>query len=428
MTRSLLRALSDLSSDTRASVMPLMAGVLLIGTAGAAITVDLGRAYAFRSNLQIAADSAALSAAVNLPDMDAARASAIRYASINMPGFSDLITADDIEFGHWDPETQTIEPDDRAPSALRVTARLSSAKGNAPSTLFAGVFGSKSLDIEASAAAGKRSSTCIMALEQESVDALALDFSASIEARDCTVQVNSRHERAFRVLLGSKVNAAGLCVTGGAHISPWSEVQPEVTEGCLPAVDPLAELAPPEFGGCDFHDSTYFNFHGTLQPGVYCGGLQINGLSSVTLAAGTYVIKDGPLSLAGFSEITGEEVAFFLTGDDALIRFSEMSTLTLRAPTSGDLEGILVFQDRNSVGHHIWESKAPTELYGTIYLPNGHLLSQSSNAITPVDSCNVLIAKSIRFAFRSGVSIDLGREDCRDYLPSAIMGTVALLA
>jgi hypothetical protein len=290
------------------------------------------------------------------------------------------------------------------------------------------MFGSDLLDVAASAAAGKRSSTCIMALEQDAVDALALDFAASIQARDCTVQINSRHERAFRVLLGSKVNAGGLCVTGGAFVSKWAAVEPEVTEGCLPAIDPLADLAPPEVGGCDFNDTSIFNYHGTLQPGVYCGGLQILGLSSVTLAAGTYVIKDGPLLLTGFSEITGDEVAFFLTGNEAIIRFSEMSTLTLRAPTSGALEGILVFQDRNFAGHHIWESKAPTELYGTIYLPNGHLLSQSSNAITPVDSCNVLIAKSIRFAFRSGVSIDLGREECKDYLPTAIMGTVALLA
>jgi Flp pilus assembly protein TadG len=428
MIRALLKALANLSSEDRASVMPIMAGVLLVGTAGAAIAVDVGRAYALRSNLQIAADSAALSAAVNLPDMEAAREAAVRYASINMPGVADLITAEDIEFGHWNPETRTIEPDVEAPSALRVTASLSSEKGNAPATLFAGVFGSDSLDLTASAAAGKRSSTCIMALEQHAVDALALDFAASIEAHDCTVQVNSRHERAFRILLGSSVHAAGLCVTGGSFVSKWAKVEPEVTEGCLPAVDPLANLEPPEVGGCDFHNSSFFNYHGTLQPGVYCGGLRIFGLSNVTLAAGVYVIKDGPLSLAGFSEITGEEVAFFLTGDDALIRFSEMSTLTLRAPTDGDLEGILVFQDRDYVGHHIWESDAPTELYGTIYLPNGHLLSQSSNAITPVDSCNVLIAKSIRFAFKSGVSIDLGRDDCKDYLPSAILGSVALLA
>ena len=137
---------------------------------------------------------------------------------------------------------------------------------------------------------------------------------------------------------------------------------------------------------------------------------------------------DSSVTLAGFSEISGDEAAFFLTGDDALMRFNEMSALTLRAPTRGDLEGILVFQDREYVGHHIWESKAPKELCGTICLPNGHLLSQSSNAIAPVVSCSVLIAKSIRFAFKSGVSIDLGRDECKEDLRSAIMGTVALLA
>ena len=198
--------------------------------------------------------------------------------------------------------------------------------------------------------------------------------------------------------------------------------------GCPPQPDPLIDLEAPEVGGCDFTDSNFFNHHGTLQPGVYCGGLQISGLSDVTLAAGTYVIKDGPLMLTGSSEITGDGVSFFLTGEDALIRFQEMSTLTLRAPTSGPMQGILFFQDRNFDGHHLWDSEAPTELYGTIYLPEGRLLSQSSSAITPVDSCNVLIMRSMKFTFKSGVSIDMTRDDCKDYLPSAVLGAVALLA
>lgn len=408
--------------------MPVMAAALVVATAGAAFAVDMSRAYSFKGQLQIAADAAALAAAVNLPDVDAAREAARRYAAINMPEFANLISADDIKFGHWDPETQTITPDAQGPSALKVTARLSDANGNAPGTLFAGLIGHDFLDIASSAIAGKRSAMCILALEQEGADALGMDFSASIEAENCTVQVNSRHDWAFRIWAGGKVAAGGLCVTGGAYLSRWATVDPEATLGCPPQPDPLADLEAPEVGDCNFNNSVFSNHHGTLQPGVYCGGLQIAGDSRVTLAAGTYIIKDGPLALTGNSQITGEGVTFFLTGDDALIRFDEMSSLTLRAPTSGAMEGILVFQDRDYEGHHVWDSNAPTELYGTIYLPKGRLLSQSSSSITPVDSCNVLITRSMHFTFRSGVSIDLGRDDCRDYLPSAVLGAVALLA
>jgi len=422
------QTIAALFVDDRAAIMPIMAAVLIVATAGAAFAVDISRAYAFRGQLQIAADAAALAAAVNLPDVDAARKAAQRYAAINMPDYANLIAAEDIELGHWDPDAQTIDRDEQGPSALRVTARLSDANGNAPGTLFAGFLGRDFLDIAASAVAGKRSAMCILALEQEAADALGMDFSAHIEAQNCTVQVNSRHDWAFRILLGGKVIAGGLCVTGGAYVSNWAQVEPEATLGCPPQPDPLADLAAPEVGGCDFNNSVFNNHHGVLQPGVYCGGLQIDGSSNVTLAAGTYVIKDGPLALTGSSQISGDGISFFLTGTDALIRFEDKSSLTLRAPTSGPLEGILVFQDRDDDGHHVWDSDAPNELYGTIYLPGGHLLSQSSSSITPVNSCNVLIAKSLRFTFKSGVSIDLSRDDCRGYLPAAVLGTVALLA
>ena len=413
--------------DSRGSVLPLLAAVVLISVAGGAIAVDLTRAYAYRGQLQITADAAALAAAVNLPDLEAARLSAYRYAKKNMPDFDDVVSADDVEFGHWDPDTRTMSPDMHSPSALRITARLGQKNGNSVGTLFSGIFGQELIDVSASAVAGKRSAMCILALEADQADALGMDIAAEIEAKNCTVQVNSRHKWAFRIWLGSKFSASGLCVTGGAYLSLFARVEPEPTLGCPPQLDPLAELKAPVVGGCDHHESVFMGHHGTLQPGVYCGGLQIMGASNVSLAAGTYIIKDGPLSVFDSSKVNGENITFFLTGDDAVIRFEDNSALTLSAPTTGDMAGILVFQDRDYAGYHLWDSDAPTELHGTIYMPEGHLLSQSSNAITPVNSCNVLIAKSLRFKFRSGVSIDLGRTECQQYLPAAVLGTVALL-
>lgn len=428
LLRHMFRAsIARLIEDQRGSILPIVGVMFLLVSAGAAVAVDMGRAYAYRGQLRLAVDAAALAAAVNLPDVEAARKAAYRYAAINLPEFKNLVHADDIEFGHWDPKTRRIKADDTAPSALRVTARLSEKNGNAMNTLFASVFGHDSLDIAASAVAGKRSSMCIQALEPLEADGLGMDVSAQIEALNCTVQVNSRHEYAFRIWLGSKMLASGLCVTGGAYVSGWATVSPEPTLGCPPQPDPLAGLQAPEVGACDHHDSVLEAHHGNLEPGVYCGGLEVTGDSDLTLAAGIYVIKDGPLSVAGTSKLTGEGITFFLTGEKGLIRFDDDSSLTLTAPTEGDMAGILVYQDRNFGGHHVWDSSAPTELHGTIYLPEGQLLSQSSNAITPIASCNVLIAKRLHFKFKSGVSIDLGRTACQQYLPAAVLGAPALL-
>ncbi|MEZ5932753.1 MAG: pilus assembly protein TadG-related protein [Alphaproteobacteria bacterium] len=408
-------------------MLPLLAAMVILAVSGAAIAVDLARAHALRQQLQLTADAAALAAAVNLPDVEAARNAAYRYAQRNMPGYLDVITADDIAFGQWDSEARRVSASEAAPSAVRVTPSLTAEKGNAIATLFAGVLGHGLLDVSASAVAGKRSPMCILALEPDKSAALALDVLAEIEAPNCTVQVNSRHQIAFRMLATSRFQAEGLCVTGGAQTSLLGSVTPEPTTGCPPQPDPLADLEAPEIEDCDFTDTDLDGHHGTLQPGVYCGGLVVGGSSDVQLAAGLYVIKDGPLKISDSSKITGDGVTFFLTGKKAVIDFEDESELSLTAPAEGALAGILVFQDRDFGGEHVWDSKAPTSLFGTIYLPEGSLISESSNAITPVNSCNVLITKSLRFKFQSAVSIDLSQEHCRDYLPGAVLGTVALL-
>ncbi|MGI9500134.1 MAG: TadG family pilus assembly protein [Geminicoccaceae bacterium] len=408
-------------------MLPIMAMIGVMAVAGAALAVDLARAYAFRHQLQLAADAAALAAAVNLPDKAAARKAAYRYAERNMPGFDQVIADDGIEFGRWNPDTRRLEGDGQAPSAVKITSKLSVANGNPLNTLFAGFLGSEELDVAASAVAGKRSPMCILSLEPELADGLGMDIAAKIEALNCTVQVNSRHRWAFRNLLGSRFLASGLCVTGGAYVSMFGRVTPEPTLGCPPQVDPLVGLQPPEFTGCDYNDTRLSGHHGTLQPGVYCGGLEITGASNVELAAGVYVIKDGPLAIGDVTEVRGDAITFYLTGSEALIDFQDDSQLSLTAPTDGDLAGILVFQDREFGGDHVWDSAAPTTLHGTIYLSEGRLVSQSSNAITPVNSCNVLIAKSLHFKYQSAVSIDLGQKRCRQFLPAALLGTVALL-
>ena len=61
------------------------------------------------------------------------------------------------------------------------------------------------MDIRASADADKCSAMCILTLDPEEREALALDFLAKIEALECTVQISSRNHWNFRILAESNL-------------------------------------------------------------------------------------------------------------------------------------------------------------------------------------------------------------------------------
>ncbi|MGI9502535.1 MAG: pilus assembly protein TadG-related protein, partial [Geminicoccaceae bacterium] len=82
--------------DQHGSVLPMMAALMLMAAGGAALAVDIGRAYAVKSDLQSAADSAALAAAIMLPDIAAARTAAQRAVSRSLPGLNVKVRSEDI--------------------------------------------------------------------------------------------------------------------------------------------------------------------------------------------------------------------------------------------------------------------------------------------------------------------------------------------
>jgi Flp pilus assembly protein TadG len=424
----ILAAARAMAEDQRGN-MAAIAGIMMTVFAGsAAVMVDFGRAYALRSDLEATADAAALAAAARLPDVKRARAMAIAYARKNLPveTYGEVLRAEDIVFGAWDPGTRTLDPK-KAPNAVRVTARMGKANGNAMPTMLAGVFGVAELEIEHSAMAGRRGAACVFALEPNSKDGMKLWHDAALQAHDCGVQVNSTNKHALDIKNSATLLASSVCVTGSAKYKQGT-VSPVPTEGCPPQPDPLADLATPPIGGCAAKPNlTLPGVLTTVGPGTYCGGLHIDNAALVHLLPGTYVFLDGPLEVEGGSSIKGEGVTFFFTGENAVLDIQNGASIKLRAPTDGPLQGMLVFQDPASDGTHTWNSEAASELTGTIYLPNGDFVSESDASITPLRSCNVLIARSISFAKTSGMSIDLSSTECQKLLPAALSRATALL-
>ena len=115
----------------------------------------------------------------------------------------------------------------------------------------------------------------------------------------------------------------------------------------------------------------------TLRPGKYFGGIKISGNANVNFSPGTYILAGGGLSVTGNSTLNGTGVTFYnskATGYAyAPIALTGNETAKLSAPTSGPLEGFLLFQDPSiPVGSSAITviGNSASSFDGIIYSPN----------------------------------------------------------
>jgi hypothetical protein len=366
-------AVRGLLRDQRGNIailFGLMSGALF---AFGALAVDAGQLYVLKSKLQRTADAAALAAASQLPAEDDARAMALEYAAKNMSveQHGSTLVDGDIDFGYWHMGTRSFVPGGVPVNTAMVTTRRSAANGNPAATYFARLMGYDEVNIETATVAGRVSAVCILALDPSGESAFFVENGTMI-AEGCAVRVNSDDPYALDVTSNGVMDTLETCVTGGARI--LGSVTPPPATGCPRASDPLAGLEEPAVGGCD-HTNLVYSAPNTynLTEGVYCGGLEIKGQSTVNLAPGVYIMKNGPFAVTGQANVSGNGVTIFLTGNDAVIDMGGSGTIDLSAPIAGDYAGILVFEDRDNpmLQSHSFRGGSNKSYSGVIYVPNG---------------------------------------------------------
>jgi Flp pilus assembly protein TadG len=374
-------------------------GVSLAALMGVAtLAIDAGHAYVMHNRLQSTADAAALAAATAFPDEAEAKSLAQEYSEKNMPllAHGDVLIDQDVVVGNWDRNTRTFTPGGSPMNAVRAITRRTAENQNAVRLFFAGTFGVQQMDVVASSIAGWGSPpNCLLALEPTAGQSIDVG-NGTINGNNCGIRVNSNHPQAVDGNANGGINVDEICITGGYTSAPHYSTEPDT--GCPRMRDPLSDLQPPTFSGCDYTNKKVAGHDETLLPGVYCGGLELIGNVQATLEPGIYIMEDGPLKTSGTASLAGVGIGFYLTGTDAVVQIEGTGTVSLSAPETGPMAGVLFFEDRDNTLHNVHRirGEGSGRYEGAIYLSRGDVELLGNGALSSLSPVTYFVAQTFR--------------------------------
>ena len=269
--------------------------------------------------------------------------------------------------------------------------------------------------VSSTARALGETSLCVIGLDPAGSAAVGLRDEGKLTAPECAVYSNSNAVDGLASKDYALLSASLTCSAGGAAGAVKNYARKPTTD-CPPVDDPLSARTPPSAGACDYHDVAVEKTTAVLKPGVYCGGILIDNKAIVTFEPGQYVIKDGILRTRNNGSAAGDGVSFYFTGADSRFVFDGTTEIDFKAPETGDMAGILFFQDPASAPGTVFEmsAKRAANLLGTIYLPNATLLVRAKNKIAEASAYTVVIARMIDIGSQSDMVIN------SDYASAAV--------
>lgn len=258
------------------------------------------------------------------------------------------------------------------------------------------------IDVASTAEVSGGSNICVIGLNEDKGDTIKLDDSALLRGKDCSVFSNSIDPHGIVVNGLALIDSAFICSAGG-YDGPIAGFDPAPVTDCPRREDPLKDFPEPATGPCDHADLQLLNHRGRLSPGVYCGGLVVDGGSNVDFAPGLYVMKDGEFQVKGSSRVSGEGAGFFFTGAGSRAMFEDKVNVSLSAPVTGEMAGILFWLSKAATGVGTFEIKSNhvDRLVGTIYLPKGEFYVSVTEEVAEASAYTAIIADHIRLVGRS---------------------------
>jgi hypothetical protein len=373
--------------------------VVLLAFMGLAI--DVGALYHVKRIMQTAADAGALAGANEILRGNTLGINSSAQGGTKTNGFTDGVNGVTVTVNNPPASGYYVGQ----PSYVEVMI-----KQNSP-TYFMKILGYQSVAILSRAVAGTANSkNCIYVMDPSKIDALFVESSTL--SSTCGVTVDSKASEAMLFNGICNVTVPVFDITGGYTDSacpPQFQSAPsKLYTGVPPAADPLLWLSPPSRSGLTVYPQCCALGQGrlttklTLNPGVYNGGIILNGVDA-TFNPGVYILNGGGLTMIE-SLAHGTGVTFYNTFD-ATHSFAPIHTTgdgawQLSAPPvssgtpagtvvqGGALAGILFFEDRNAPTGFINEfdqPRGPNTLTGAIYFPrSGFILENETEVVSGV--------------------------------------------
>jgi len=363
------------NSSGNATIFVALAAIPMVAAAG--LAMDYLRSARTASELQYLADAAALAGAsatnvTGTASQQLAQRAAIAttYINASLANVTDaeLIGSPGVVTG---PNTIDVQVNAKVKGALINALNAlppddAEMGGDGGGGTEAGETSSKDTNVavNSKAAFSKDSYLCLLSTNLTAQDSVYFTGNSEFTASVCTVQANSNHGTAMRTWGSAEATSDGFCAVGG-----WSGsgFEPSPENGCTVKLDPYADLVMPTVGSCNHTNKQVKNTTATLNPGVYCGGLEIKTHGVANLTPGLYIIKDGDLKVDSQSTLNAPVgVVFYLTGNVTNVDITSGGAVTINAPKPGEGVG----QSANYIGFAFVQDRT-TGIGNTNYISSG---------------------------------------------------------
>ncbi len=406
----------SLAGETSGVTLPMVAMMMTAILGFTALTVDLGNGYLTSQRLQSTADAAAMAAADRLATTNSEGGVALSYARLNMPQeeHGQVLAANDVRVGRWDPDTRTFTQTATSPNAVSVTTRRAAANGNPLRTFLAGIIGIGEIDISRTAIAAfqGQSNNCIIAL-RPSGSGIVVASGGVLTANRCSIHANSSANNSMSMGSSGRMVAteAEICAVGGVTGTGYS---PAARTRCANVADPLASLPEPTVPACTFTSTVTVSTTLTLNPGRYCRGIELRQGANVFFNPGVYIIEGGDLTLSAGASASGTGVTLIFRDKNATLYAANDSRLRLTAPTSGPYAGVAIYGSRTVTDLVTHQLNADTQSFinGAVYLPRATLFLNSRAQFSAAGNCMSVITWDLMLASSSSMFVDSNYDGC----------------
>jgi putative Flp pilus-assembly TadE/G-like protein len=260
-------------------------------------------------------------------------------------------------------------------------------------SIFGSLFNKNSLDVRAIGVAGAAgaSTSCVVSL---ATTGTGLNLKGDMTATSCSVNANSSDAQAISIASGKEIDAPFVSAVGGITGS----VTGTAKGGVPPSPDPFINVPLDTGTTCTFNSVFNVTANITLNPGKYCGGINIDKNNTATFNAGTYIIRGGGIvggHIIATSGVTilnengpGNNPAKF-----GVLNFEQSCSVFITAPLTGPYAGIAIYQDPAGPANAFNSFCGSGTIIGSLYFPTQEFNLGNGNG--KLDVAGMIVAKVI---------------------------------